>query len=182
MTGSSAALVSLDEASGLLAELAGVRVESKQAERCAEALGREIAAAERTGAFPSENPPAPTMYLGLDGTGLPVRGANDIAALRCCILSGLYEGFWAYRTDHSTDERNCPTGPGLRPCVSLSGMNGATDQLPGESIVVQRPLDDLAQPCLQGGKACLGQAPRRSFTVSPFALSVGPLLGPASRC
>ena len=73
MTGSSAALVSFDEASGLLDELAGVRVESKQVERCAEALGREVAAAERAGAFPREDPPAPTMYLGLDGTGLPVR-------------------------------------------------------------------------------------------------------------
>ena len=50
-----------------------MRVDTKQVERCAEALGREIAAAERDGAFPSEGPPAPTMYLGLDGTGLPVR-------------------------------------------------------------------------------------------------------------
>ena len=25
-------------------------------------------------------------------------GANKIAALRCCKLSGLYEDFWAYRT------------------------------------------------------------------------------------
>ena len=57
----------------LRAELAGVRADTKQVERCAEALGREIAAAERDGAFPSEGPPAPTMYLGLDGTGLPVR-------------------------------------------------------------------------------------------------------------
>ena len=73
MIGSAAALVSFAETSALLAELAGVPVDTKQVERCAEALGREIAAAERDGAFPSEGPPAPTMYLGLDGTGLPVR-------------------------------------------------------------------------------------------------------------
>ncbi len=76
MTGSTAALVSFAESSALLAELAGVRVEAKQVQRCAEALGREIAAAERAGAFPSEGPSAPTMYLGLDGTGLPVRSSE----------------------------------------------------------------------------------------------------------
>ena len=76
MTGSTAALASFAESSDLLAELAGVRVDAKQVERCAEALGREIAAAERGGAFPSEPPSAPTMYLGLDGTGLPVRSSE----------------------------------------------------------------------------------------------------------
>lgn len=73
MTGSAAALVSFAETSSLLAELAGVRVHTKQVERRAEALGREIAAAELDGAFPSEDPPADTTYLGMDGTGLPVR-------------------------------------------------------------------------------------------------------------
>ena len=76
MTGSAAAMVSFAETSALLAELAGVRVDTKQVERCAEALGREIAAAERDGAFPAEAPSAPTVYLGLDGTGLPVRSSE----------------------------------------------------------------------------------------------------------
>lgn len=76
MTGSAAALVSFAEASDLLHELAGVRVETKQVERCAEALGREIAAAESAAAFPREEPSAPTMYLGLDGTGLPMRASE----------------------------------------------------------------------------------------------------------
>ena len=51
-------------ASGLLWELAAVRVETKQVERAAEALGREVAADERDVAdtVPS---PAPTMYLRL---------------------------------------------------------------------------------------------------------------------
>ena len=76
MTGSTAALVSFDESSALLAELAGVRVETKQVERCAEALGHELAAADSAGVFPSSAPSAPTMYLGLDGTGLPVRSSE----------------------------------------------------------------------------------------------------------
>ncbi len=78
MTGSAAALVSFAESSALLDQLAGVRVQTKQVERCAEALGREIAAAERAGALPAEDPPAPTMYLGLDGTGLPVRSNETL--------------------------------------------------------------------------------------------------------
>ena len=62
-------------ASDLLRELAAVRVETKQVERCAEALGREVADDERAVAetVPS---PAPTMYLGLDGSGVPVRPAE----------------------------------------------------------------------------------------------------------
>ena len=51
---------------------AALRVETKQVERAAEALGREVADDERAVAetVPS---PAPTMYLGLDGSGVPVR-------------------------------------------------------------------------------------------------------------
>jgi Uncharacterised protein family (UPF0236) len=72
MTASAAALVSFEESSGLLHELAGVEVSAKQVERAAEALGAEIAVdeqqqAERMGEV------APTMYLGMDGTGVPMR-------------------------------------------------------------------------------------------------------------
>ena len=72
MVGLAASDFSFAAASDLLWELAAVRVETKQVERCAEALGREVAADERAVAetVPS---PAPTMYLGLDGTGVPVR-------------------------------------------------------------------------------------------------------------
>ena len=82
MTGSVAALASFAEASELLAELAGVRVEARQVERCAEAPGREIAALEEAGGCAALEeaggcaalpPTAPTQYLGLDGTGVPVR-------------------------------------------------------------------------------------------------------------
>src|SRR6516162_8358749 len=75
MTASAAALVSFEESRGLLHELAGVEVSAKQVERAAEALGAEIAVdeqqqVEKTGEVA---PAAPTMYLGMDGTGVPMR-------------------------------------------------------------------------------------------------------------
>ena len=75
MVGLAASDFSFAAASDLLWELSAVRVETKQVERAAEALGREVAADERDVAetVPS---PAPTLYLGLDGTGVPVRPAE----------------------------------------------------------------------------------------------------------
>ena len=72
MVGLAAAMVSFAEGSELMGELAGVRVEAKQVERTAEVLGREIAQDERQVVDPSP-PSASTMYLGMDGTGVPVR-------------------------------------------------------------------------------------------------------------
>lgn len=75
MTGSSAALVSFEESSALLHELAGVEVSAKQVERAAEALGAEIADDERS-CVEKMGEVAPTMYLGMDGTGVPMRAAE----------------------------------------------------------------------------------------------------------
>jgi uncharacterized protein UPF0236 len=72
MTGSTAALVSFEESSALLHELAGVEVSVSQVERAAEALGAEIAADERSCVEPMGEV-APTIYLGMDGTGVPMR-------------------------------------------------------------------------------------------------------------
>jgi hypothetical protein len=72
MTGLTAAMVSFEESSELLRELGGVTVDAKQVERTAEALGRAIADDERRVVEP-EPPAAPTLYLGLDGTGVPMR-------------------------------------------------------------------------------------------------------------
>ena len=72
MVGSAAAEASFATTSALLQELAGVTVEAKQAERVAEALGERIAADEQR-PVPAGTPSAPTMYLGMDGTGIPVR-------------------------------------------------------------------------------------------------------------
>lgn len=75
MVGTSAPLVSFAESSELMHELAGIDVDAKQVERTAEALGREIAHDERTVVEP-QPPCAPTMYLGMDGTGVPMRASE----------------------------------------------------------------------------------------------------------
>lgn len=72
MTGFAAATTSFERSSELLRVLAGLALGAKQVERTAEGLGAEIADDER--ARVEEAPPAAdTMYLGIDGTGLPVR-------------------------------------------------------------------------------------------------------------
>ena len=75
MVGVSAARVSFAESSQLLRELAGLRIDPKQVERQAEALGRAIAADEHATVAP-DPAPAETLYLGVDGTGVPVRKAE----------------------------------------------------------------------------------------------------------
>ena len=72
MVGNTAARVSFQESSALLAALAGLRIDAKRVERVAEALGREVADDERDRIEP-QPPSAPTQYIGLDGTGVPVR-------------------------------------------------------------------------------------------------------------
>lgn len=79
MIGAVGSMVSFEESSHLLRELAGVAVEAKQVERTAEALGQEIAADEREVVEPvpdSEIPP--TLYLGMDGTGVPMRASEVV--------------------------------------------------------------------------------------------------------
>ena len=77
MTASAAALVSFEESRGLLRELAGVEVSAKQVERSAEALGEEIASDEHQ-QVEKMGEVTPTMYLGMDGTGVPMR-AQEVA-------------------------------------------------------------------------------------------------------
>jgi hypothetical protein len=79
MTGTVGAMVSFQEGSERLNELAGVAVEAKQVERIAETLGKEIAEDERQHCDPSDTLPLPrTLYLGMDGTGIPLR-AEELA-------------------------------------------------------------------------------------------------------
>ena len=71
------AMVSFEEGSQLLIELAAVPIDAKQVERTAEALGAEVAEAEKSDVHPSHQEPLPsTLYLGLDGTGIPMRAAE----------------------------------------------------------------------------------------------------------
>jgi hypothetical protein len=66
--------VSFEEGSGFLHELAGINVPTKQVEREAERLGREIAEDERrTVESETDREIPPTLYLGMDGTGIPMR-------------------------------------------------------------------------------------------------------------
>jgi hypothetical protein len=79
MVGTVGAMVSFQEGSELLTELAGVEVDAKQVERTAEALGQEIAEDERQHSEPSDTLALPqTLYLGMDGTGIPLR-AEELA-------------------------------------------------------------------------------------------------------
>jgi hypothetical protein len=74
MIGSVGAMVSFAEGRELLDELAGVRVNAKQVERTAEGLGAEIAKDERLHVESDcETVLPPTLYLGMDGTGVPMR-------------------------------------------------------------------------------------------------------------
>lgn len=79
MMGTVGSMVSFQEGSQLLRELAGIGIDASQVERGAEALGDEIAADERlhTGSL-GEEPLPPTLYMGLDGTGIPMR-AEELA-------------------------------------------------------------------------------------------------------
>ena len=72
MLGIAAARTSFEGSSPLLRELAGLAVAPKTVERHAEALGREIAGDEARVIEPDPCD-APTLYLGLDGTGVPAR-------------------------------------------------------------------------------------------------------------
>lgn len=74
MVGAVGALVSFEEGSHLLQELAGVPVNAKQVERAAEALGVEIGEDEKRDVTPVAAQPLPaTLYLGVDGTAIPMR-------------------------------------------------------------------------------------------------------------
>lgn len=68
------AAVSFEEGSQLLQELADLQVDPKQVERTAEALGKAIDRDEHLHSEPlSHDEPPSTMYLGIDGTGVPLR-------------------------------------------------------------------------------------------------------------
>jgi len=75
MVGQVGARVSFEEGHELLIELAGVDVPAKHVERAAESLGREIAKDERHRVErpAADEAMAPTLYLGMDGTGVPIR-------------------------------------------------------------------------------------------------------------
>ena len=77
MTGLVGSMVSFEEGSELLAQLAGIKLNAKHVERSAEALGRQIAEDERRHVVPAAaDQIAPTLLLGMDGTGAPMRSSE----------------------------------------------------------------------------------------------------------
>jgi len=77
MVGIVGARVSFQEGHQLLRELAGITVATKDVERQAECLGNRIVDDERQMTEPDSGDPLPsTLYLGLDGTGVPMRASE----------------------------------------------------------------------------------------------------------
>ena len=77
MVGAVASLVSFQESSQLLQELAGVEVGARQVQRSAQALGEQVADYERQTREPDSGLALPeTLYVGLDGTGVPMRSTE----------------------------------------------------------------------------------------------------------
>lgn len=72
MIGHTAGILSFHQSSLMIKNLAGLHVGSKQVERAGEALGEEIVHTEKSEVV-ELSPCSTTMYLGMDGTGCPVR-------------------------------------------------------------------------------------------------------------
>jgi hypothetical protein len=105
------AAVSFEEGSQLLTELADLSVDAKQVQRTAEAVGQAIDRDEHLHSQPLSADPSPTMYLAIDGTGVPLRrqelqgrkgkqvdGSAKTREVNLCVV-------WSAE---SRDEENCP--------------------------------------------------------------------------
>src|SRR5712664_1055554 len=161
MTASAAASLSFEESSGLLHELAGVEVSAKQVERAAEALGAEIAADEQH-CVEKMGEVAPTMYLGMDGTGVPMR-ASEVAGRPGKQPDGSAKtreaklvSMW---TAESRDEEGKPVrDPGSVTYSAAIESAAAPDTSPNRSDFAERVLRE---------------ATRRGFTEAPRSVVLG---------
>jgi hypothetical protein len=72
MIGHTAGVLSFSESSLMIKNLAGLHVGSKQVERAGEALGEDIVNREKSQVVEG-TPCSDTMYVGIDGTGCPMR-------------------------------------------------------------------------------------------------------------
>jgi hypothetical protein len=161
MTGSVAALVSFAESSALLRELAAVEVSAKQVERAAEALGVEIAEDERQ-CVERLGEVASTMYLGMDGTGVPMRAAevagragkqpDGSAKTREAKLVTMW-------TAESRDDKNKP----VRDAGSIT-YSAAIESAAAPDTSLDR--SDFAERVLR-------EATRRGFTEAPRSVVLG---------
>ena len=161
MTGSTAALVSFEESSILLHELAGVEVSVSQVERAAEALGVEIAAdervcVERMGAI------AQTMYLGMDGTGVPMR-PSEVAGRSGKQPDGSAKTCEAKVVTVWTAESRDEEGKPVRDPGSIT-YSAAIESAAASDTSLTR--SDLAERVLR-------EATRRGFAEAPRCVALG---------
>jgi hypothetical protein len=77
MIGHAAGVLSFAESSLMIRNLAGLHVGSKHVERAGETLGQEISNTERSHVV-EESACSTTMYLGMDGTGCPMRKEETV--------------------------------------------------------------------------------------------------------
>lgn len=161
MTGSTAALVSFDESSTLLHELAGVEVSISQVQRAAETLGAEIAADERV-CVDRMGEVAPTMYLGMDGTGVPMR-PSEVAGRAGKQPDGSAKTREAKVVTVWTAESRDEEGKSVRDPGSIS-YSAAIESAAALDTSPQR--SDLAERVLR-------EATRRGFTEAPRCAVLG---------
>jgi len=161
MTVSAAALVSFEESSELLQELAGVKVSTKQVERAAEALGAEIADDEHQ-QVEKMSPVAPTMYLGMDGTGVPMR-APEVANRAGKQADGSAKTREAKIVTIWTAESRDPEGKPVRDPGSVT-----------YSAAIESAATPDTSPDLSAfAERVLREAARRGFTEAPRQVVLG---------
>src|ERR1022692_2854678 len=161
MTGSTAAMMRFEESSTLLHELAGVEVSVSQVQRASEALGAEIAADERA-CVERMGEIAPTMYLGMDGTGVPMR-PSEVAGRAGKQPDGSAKTREAkvvtVWTAESRDEEGKPVrDPGSITYSSAIESAAAPDTSPERSELAERVLREPT---------------RRGFTEAPRCVVLG---------
>jgi len=161
MTGSTAALVSFEESSSLLHELAGVEVSISQVQRAAETLGAEIAADERV-CVDRVGEVAPTMYLGMDGTGVPMR-PSEVAGRAGKQPDGSAKTREAKVVTVWTAESRDKEGKPVRDSGSIS-YSAAIESAATVDTSLKR--SDLAERVLR-------EATRRGFTEAPRCAVLG---------
>jgi hypothetical protein len=161
MTASTAALVSFDESSTLLHELAGVEVSVSQVQRAAEALGAEIITDERA-CVERMGEVAPVMYLGMDGTGVPMR-PTEVAGRAGKQPDGSAKTREAKVVTVWTAESQDEEGKPVRDPGSIT-YSAAIESAAALDTSSQR--SDLAERVLR-------EATRRGFTEAPRCVVLG---------
>ena len=155
------ALVSFQEGSELLQELAALSVQAKQVERVAERLGQEVAEQEYHDLAPTGDELLPkTLYLGLDGTGIPLRPSELL-------------GRTGKQADGSAKTRE------VKLCTIWSAESRDADGLPVRdqgSVTYSAAIESAASPNADRSEftdRVLREATRRCFCAASRSVVVG---------